>query len=143
VRTLEWFHSRISGDFRFSIAQALYIDEQWTEAHMYFERLHQEYPGDQDCQGYVGVVAARLGDREKANGILEALYSKHEQYLYGSHLYWCARIAAVLGDRQRAVDLLREAYGLGRGYDMYQLLEMDFESLRNYEPYIELIRPKG
>ncbi len=142
-RALEWFKSRISGDHRYSIARVLYLDKQWAEAQPYFEQLYREYPDNQDYQGYTGVVAARLGDREKANRILEGLYSKDEPYLFGSHLYWCARIAAVLGEHQRAVDLMREAHGQGWGYGMYELLEMDFESLRNYQPYIELMRPKG
>jgi len=138
-RVLEWYDSRISGDHRYSIAEVLYLDEQWAEAQQYFKQLYREYPDNQAYQGYLGVVAARLGDREKANRILEKLYSKEESYL----LYWCARIAAVLGEHRRAVDLLREAYGQGRGYGMFELLQTDFESLRNYPPYIELIRPKG
>jgi tetratricopeptide (TPR) repeat protein len=142
-RALERFKSRISGDHRYSIAQVLYLDEQWAEAQQYFAQLYREYPDNQDYQGYTGLVAVRLGDREKANRILKELYSKEEPYLFGSHLYWCARIAAVLGEHRRAVNLLREAYGQGWGYGMYELLQMDFESLRNYEPYVELMRPKG
>jgi tetratricopeptide (TPR) repeat protein len=142
-RALEWFKSRTTGDYRYSIARVLYLDEQWAEAQQVFEELYREYPDNQDYQGYTGVLAARLGDRERANRILEELYSKDEPYLFGSHLYWCARITAVIGEHQRAVDLMREAYGQGWGYGMYELLEMDFESLRNYPPYIELMRPKG
>ncbi|MBL7135976.1 MAG: protein kinase [Candidatus Marinimicrobia bacterium] len=142
-RSLTWYKSRISGDHRYSIARVLYCNEQWAEVQQYFEQLYREYPNNQNYQGYTGIVAARLGDREKANRILEELHSKDESYLFGSHLYWCARIAAVLGEQKRAVDLLREAYGQGWGYGMYELLEMDFESLHNYKPYIELMRPKG
>jgi len=138
-RALEWYDSRISGDHRYSIAEVLYLDEQWAEAQQVFEQLYREFPDDQKYQGYLGVVAARLGDREKANRILEKLYSKEESYL----LYWCARIAAVLGEHRRAVDLLREAYGRGRVYRMVEFLQIDFESLKDYEPYIELMRPKG
>lgn len=143
TRALEWYKSRITGDYRYSIARVLYWDEQWAEAQQYFEQLFQEHPDNQDYRGYVGVIATRLGDREKAKRILEELYSKDEPYLFGSHLYWCARITAVLGEQEHAVDLLREAYGQGWGYGMYELLEMDFESLRNYQPYLELMRPKG
>ena len=143
MRALEWFKSRTTGDHRYSIARVLYLDEQWAEAQPYYEQLYREYPDNQDYQGYTGVLAARLGDREKANRILEELYNNDEPYLFGSHLYWCARIAAVLGEQKRAVDLLREAYGQGWGYGMYELLQMDFESLRNYQPYIKLMSPKG
>jgi tetratricopeptide (TPR) repeat protein len=142
-RALEWYKSRSGGDHRYAMARILYLDEQWSEAQMYFEQLYKENPDNQDYQGYGGVVAARLGEREKATRILEALRNKNEPYLFGSHLYWCACIAAVLGDQQRAVDLLRESLGQGCGYGMYLLLDNDFESLRNYPPYIELMRPKG
>jgi serine/threonine protein kinase/predicted Zn-dependent protease len=142
-RALEWYNSRITGDYRYSIAEVLYWDEQWVEAQQVFEQLYREYPDKQNYHGYTGVVAARLGEREKANRILEELYSKDEPYLFGSHLYWCARIAAVLGEHKRAVELLREAYGQGERYGMGKLLQMDFESLREYQPYIELMRPKG
>jgi TolB-like protein len=142
-RALEWYNSRIKGDYRYFIAEVLYWDEQWLEAQQYFEQLHWEYPHNQTYQGYTGVVAARLGEREKANIILEELYSKSEPYLFGSHLYWCARIAAVLGEHKRAIELLREAYGQGKCYGIGNLLQIDFESLRDYQLYIELMRPKG
>jgi tetratricopeptide (TPR) repeat protein len=142
-RALKWYKSRTSGDHRYSIARVLYLDEQWAEAQRYFEQLYKENPDNQDYQGYCGVMAARLGDREKAGVILEQLYNKDESYLFGSHLYWCGCIAAVLGEQQRAVNLLREALGQGYSYGIYVLLDMDFESLRNFPPYIELMRPKG
>ena len=121
----------------------MYLDEQWEEAESYFEQLSAENPQNQDYFGYVGVSAARLGEREKANRIFKELYNKDKPYLFGSNLHWCARIAAVLGEKKRAVDLLREAYGRGYGYGMHELLIMDFESMRGYKPYIELMRPKG
>jgi serine/threonine protein kinase len=36
-RALEWFKSRTTGDYRYSIARVLYLDEQWAEAQQYFE----------------------------------------------------------------------------------------------------------
>jgi len=142
-RALEWYDSRITGDYRYSITKVLYWDEQWGDAQQVFEQLYREYPDNQNYHGYTGVVAARLGEREKANSILEELYSKNEPHKFGSHLDWCARIAAVLGEHRRAVDLLSEAYGQGVCYGTGRLLQMDFESLRDYQLYIELMRPKG
>jgi len=143
IRALEWYKSRVTGDFRYDIAQILYLDEQWVEAQKYFNQIYKENPDNQNYQGYIGVTAARLGDKEMANRILKKLYNKDEPYLFGENLHWCARIAAILGEHQRAVDQLREAFGQGWDYGMYEFLNMDFESLRKYEPYIELMRPKG
>jgi serine/threonine protein kinase len=142
-RALEWYQSRPDSDDRYSIARLLYWDEQWLKAQEYFEQLSREYPDNLNYRGYVGVTAARLGEQDKANMIFKELYNKDEPYLFGSHLHWCARIAAVLGNKKHAVDLLRETYGRGYGYGIYELLIMDFECLKDYEPYIELMRPKG
>ncbi len=56
-----------------------------------------------------------------------------------------ARIAAVLGQHERAVQLLREAISQGFRWDFRWggHLETDFESLRDYEPFQELVKVKG
>jgi hypothetical protein len=63
--------------------------------------------------------------------------------LVGNQFSWQARIAAVLGERERAVTLLTNAYTKGRSNDASVHAEMDFESLRGYPPFRELLRPKG
>jgi hypothetical protein len=54
-----------------------------------------------------------------------------------------ARIAALLGERERAVTLLRRALDQGQRGNLFLHLDPDFESLLDYPPYRELIRPKG
>ena len=54
-----------------------------------------------------------------------------------------ARIAAVLGDRQEAVALLRRAYREGARYGLSFLFDPEYDSLRDYEPFLEFMRPKG
>ena len=51
-----------------------------------------------------------------------------------------ARMAALLGERERAVNTLRNYRGV---YDIGPHREFDFESLRDYPPFQELVRPKG
>ena len=58
-------------------------------------------------------------------------------------LYCRASIAAVLGEKERAVELLKEAFAKGLTYGSYILADMDLENLRDYEPFKELMRPKG
>ena len=64
-------------------------------------------------------------------------------YIRGANKLWQARIAATLGERETAVQLLREAFDDGqdrtRGIIDY---DMDLDSLRDYQPFIDLIRPK-
>jgi hypothetical protein len=70
------------------------------------------------------VLAARRGDRAAAlaaDSVLAApsrpnLDPNLDPYADGRPTYWRARIAATLGDRERAVTLLREALQAGLMY---------------------------
>lgn len=53
-----------------------------------------------------------------------------------------ARVAALLGDREAAVELLRRAFGEGLPYGIWIHLDRDLEPLSGYLPFQELIRPK-
>ena len=55
---------------------------------------------------------------------------------------WRARIQALLGEREAAVALLREA--IARGYPHMHALhtDVDLEALRDYPPFQDLLRPK-
>jgi hypothetical protein len=63
-------------------------------------------------------------------------------YLRGRHTYWRARIAALLGESDRAVALLREALRQGRTYVEVHG-EVDLAPLHASPAYQELMRPKG
>jgi hypothetical protein len=58
----------------------------------------------------------------------------------GEVFYSQARIRALLGDREGAVRSLHDWIG-GQGFDLHT--EIDFESLADYAPFREFIRPKG
>jgi len=52
------------------------------------------------------------------------------------------RIAALLGDKEGAVSLLRQAIKQGYAYSGIHPTE-DFESLADFPPYVQLMKPKG
>jgi hypothetical protein len=56
-----------------------------------------------------------------------------------------ARIAALLGDREQAVALLRGAFAHGATFDLRLSLHRDpaFASLRGYVPFEMLLAPAG
>ena len=91
--------------------------------------------------GRLGVAAAARGDRRGAERVLTRILSVPAKN--GRRLYARARIYARLGDRDRAMALLREAFAQGMDYGMHLHTECAFEPLRGYPPYEELIRPKG
>jgi hypothetical protein len=94
----------------------------------------------------LGAVAAHLGDRREVARIDRWLAGRRGPYLSGSHTFSRARLAALVGDRDHAVELYRQAvdegfcctYYVGDGVHA----DPDFESLRDYPPFQELTRPK-
>jgi DNA-binding SARP family transcriptional activator/TolB-like protein len=146
-RALTWFESHPvegipSGDRGFNEAQTLYWAERWPEAHSLLEMLVTEYPDRLDLLGSLGVTEARLGNREVALRISTDLASLDRPYLFGTHTRWRARIAAVLGDREDAVRLLREAFRDGLPYSIRLHRDIDFESLHDYPPFHDLLTPR-
>ena len=63
-------------------------------------------------------------------------------YLFGRHSMWRARIRALLDEREVAVGLVREALSHGYPHTHRLHAELDFEALRDYPPFQELLRPK-
>jgi len=133
----------VDEEMRHDLAKALYTAEKWDEAQTVFEELMEDYPENIEYRGRIGLLAARKGEREKALGISEELESIDRPYLFGEHMYMCARIASLLGEKEQAVVLLRDAFAQGLLYGAYLHNEMDFEPLRNYKPFQELLKPKG
>jgi len=132
-------------------ALVLYAAEQWEEARGVYAALHAADSMNVDFLGGLGVSEARLGHRAEAERLLGRLATIDPPFSFGRSPYWRARIAAVLGDRDGAVTALREAIAHGISCtlrlggppqeDCHR--EMDFESLRGYAPFDELLRPKG
>jgi len=93
----------------------------------------------------LGAVAAHQGDRRTVDLVDQWLASRKGPYLRGEPTFQRARLAAVLGDRERAMALLRLAFDQGFGFDwgLGTHADPDFESLRDYPPFEELMRPKG
>ena len=96
-----------------------------------------------DYIGYLGAVAGLQQRRDDALKEDRALAAMTQRYLYGRHTMWRARIHAVLGERENAINLIREA--LRQGYPHMHSLHEDvtLESLRDYPPFQELLKPKG
>jgi serine/threonine-protein kinase len=146
-QALQWFEGRpeqekASVRNRYSQARTLYVLGKWAEAKALFEGLHNEVPDNISYLGYMGATAARTGDKEEALKISKELEDDKRPYLIGNPTYWRARIAALLGDKEGAVKLLREATKQGYGYDSIDPTE-DFESLADYPPFVQLMKPKG
>jgi len=91
--------------------------------------------------GYLGVSAARRGDHATADSISRVLAERTFPYSFGAPDLWRARISTVLGDRARAITLLREAIDHGLIFDNRLHLDHDLGGLRGYPPFDQLLRP--
>jgi serine/threonine protein kinase len=146
-QALQWFEARPSEEKttarnRYSQARAFYALGKWAEAKALFEGLNSDVPDNISYSGYVGATAARMGDEEEALKISKELEENKHPYLFGNPTYWRAGINALLGDKEGAVNLLRQAIKQGFGYAGLHPTE-DFESLADYPPYVQLMKPKG
>ena len=152
-QAVQWFESRPQAEKaiaanRFDLARTFYALERWDEAEALLEGLHSESPDDNTFgvvyYGYLGLAAARKGNREKALEISQKLKDNKTPYLWGNPPYWRARIAALLGDKEGAVNMLGEAIKQGYAYsDILCPTPWGFESLQDYPPFQQLMKPKG
>jgi tRNA A-37 threonylcarbamoyl transferase component Bud32/tetratricopeptide (TPR) repeat protein/TolB-like protein len=145
-RALQWYASLPDAEYRerrSGRAGTLYEAERWVEAEALIDSLRREFPDSVNVHGYEGVIAARLGDAEKALRISEELDAVNRPYVFGTPTAWRARIAAVLGHQAQAVQLLTEAYQRGMPFGIWLLHDRDLDSLRGYAPFQEWIRPRG
>jgi tetratricopeptide (TPR) repeat protein len=150
-RALAWYRSRPPSEaknegIRSYYAQTLFMAGYPEEAEAIFRELSDENPDDIVYRGGLGVLAACLGDHESARETMDYLRNLNRPHLFGHHYYWQAAIAAHLGERQRAVDLLREGFVQGLPYlGVYSRglhLPVDLATLKDYAPFQELMRPK-
>jgi tetratricopeptide (TPR) repeat protein len=124
-----------------------YYRERWDEARALYERVAATDSSSVTARAALGALAARRGDTATAARMEEWLAPRagtHGQasIVGGEATYARARIAALLGQRERAVSLLRRAFDEGHG-KIFVHFDPDLESLRGYAPYDELLRPTG
>jgi hypothetical protein len=145
-RAQEWYRSRPAATIapfaiRVAMAQTLYVAEEWAEAGKAAAVLVREQPAHVPSLTLAAASVARVGDR--------ALAAKYDATLAtlpqggGTLELRRAQIAALLGERDRAVQLLRDAFAHGLIMNTALHRQMDLESLRGYAPFDELMRPKG
>jgi serine/threonine protein kinase/tetratricopeptide (TPR) repeat protein len=145
-RAVSWYQSQIPEEapgekHRSSLAYAHYVAEQWENAQKLFKELSEEYPDHVEYKGFLGRLAARMGNKKEALQLSEELTGIDQPYLFGVHTYSRACIASLLGEQEQAVELLRDAFTQGRPFGAYLHRDMDLEPLRDYPPFQELLWP--
>ena len=148
ARALKWTsaqppHFRLQRNVRRTTAGIFFAARQFDSAQTRYTELAAEDTSTIMLLGRVGSSAALRGDTATANRISEQLARTTRPYTFGEPSYWRAAIAASLGQREAAVRLITQALGEGaRKMPEIHRLE-EFQTLRDYEPFKELLRPKG
>jgi DNA-binding SARP family transcriptional activator/TolB-like protein len=147
-RAVDWYDD-LPADERGSagalngMAKSYYVARRWEAADSVFREREALWPGDYNALGYRAVIAARLGDREAAERLLARVRELANPYDHGRPAYWEACVAAQLGDLERGITQLLDAYREGRAYDLLLHADLDLEPLRPDPRFQELLRPKG
>jgi hypothetical protein len=81
-----------------------------------------------------------MGKKRSAILVADSLARPRGSYEFGIRPMYRARIAAVLGDRDDAVARIREAFADGAAHNLVLHRDTDFERLRSYQAFVELLR---
>jgi tetratricopeptide (TPR) repeat protein len=145
---ITWYRSRPQDteQSRAELAEVLYEGRRWGDALRIYQELAEEHPESPTYLGALGRLAARRGDREAALRISEKLrLSRYPPATTVRAILERAKIAALLGDRDEAVTLAQavayQTEGVPLGYGWRA--DIDLESLHDYPPFQELMRPNG
>jgi DNA-binding SARP family transcriptional activator/tetratricopeptide (TPR) repeat protein/TolB-like protein len=146
-RAERWFRSRgrdeqATRTHRRGLAHVLGELEQYAEARDIYTALYAEDSLTIEHLGALGVLSARLGRLAEADSIAARLTSDKRSWMFGAPRLWAARIAAVKGDREGAISLVRQALreGSARLYLFHS--EHDLESLGDLPAFRDILEPR-
>ena len=143
----DWIRARPTQEaqtavMRSALARALYAADRWREARALVDTLVQRYPESVGLLGLRGRIAARLGDSTTAQATSSALLAA-AQSSRETNALTRAKIAALLGQRDVAIRLLRDAVAQGEMQALRMREDPDLLVLRDYPPFETLVRPVG
>ena len=120
----------------------LYAAERWDSAARALAPLVRDSTQRLAYLGFSGVLAARRGAPDSALSVVAALGRLSAPAQAGPSAVWRARIAAVLGRRDEALDLLRQGLRSGYAFGGWLHADQDLLVLHGYAPFEALLRPR-
>jgi TolB-like protein len=156
AEALQWYATRSpeqQDGLRADFALTLYHAGRFGEARTLYEALLAEAPEPMDARsrrtlidlrGRLGAIAARQGDLAEARRVEGWLGSLDWPHMRGIPTVWRARIAAALGEHDRAADLLDRALHVdGALSGTWVHTDPDFVEMRHHRGFQEILRPRG
>jgi tetratricopeptide (TPR) repeat protein len=150
-RSLAWWELHPEVPRRLDYTNALMRLGRFDEALEVVEAMLPDFPDTQPVLLATGKILAHLGRRDRALGIdaklaelgAAGIHSISGEGTHGVVEYRSAQIAALLGDHERAINLLQEAVSAG----FFDYLDIHsnpaFEPLWDHPEFQEIMRPKG
>jgi tetratricopeptide (TPR) repeat protein len=114
---------------------------QWNEARATYQRMLASDSTSVLAHEGLGVLAARSHDLLQVGRIDRWLATHGSEK--GRSSYARARMAALLGDRDHAVALLRDAFEQGLWHRMYVRLDPDLATLHDLPSFRQLFEVRG
>ena len=144
-------HAPIPSSCTVRLFTPLYYEGRWDEARALYRASLARDSTDLIAHEALGALAARAGDRAEVARVerwlatprtrgRRAIPAGHEP---GRSTYVRARMALLLGDREKAAALLRQAFLEGLNHRMFVHVDPDFEALHDHPIYRELLAIKG
>ena len=139
LAALDAMPDRRPGRQRLDRAQVLYELGRLDEARAALREILAADAANVDARGYLGFIAARRGDSAEAAAIDSSLKEARAPYAFTNTMYR-ARIAALLGDREHALDLLGPALDEQNRFLVPGVREYaEFASLRSDERFARVM----
>jgi len=143
---LVWYDS-LPSDAKQRSTTLLVLGGRLEEARAVAEEMLRS--ADPDRPGYLlpalaqlGWIAALQGDEEEARSAMARIEAEGDSAFSAYKQLLMARIAANLGEPERAVALLRAAYQSGFPDMTGWHTSVPLDPLRDYPPFVELMRPR-
>jgi DNA-binding SARP family transcriptional activator len=127
-----------------ALGRALYAAGAFDSARTVFTRAYRRLPTMYALQANLGFVAAALGEREEArrvDSMLAVPDSSWNAFDAALRVFHRAQIAALLGERERALALLQRAAAMGVPVPLDSVhIAREFLSLRGHAAFDDLTR---
>jgi hypothetical protein len=144
-RAAEWYHMHPDDETALGASTpctsrtfgVAYSAGQWDESRRLWAARQSRDSADELARFALAAIAIRTAHDTTRAGVSDARPGRAPD-----RGFFMARLAALRGDREGAVALLRRAYDEGLLYRIVIHTDPDFESLRGYPPFEELIRPR-
>jgi len=90
--------------------------------------------------GFLAVARAQLGNTVRARQVADSLGKLKQPFMLGTNTYWQGVILSALGDRETAIQLLRQSVAEGRTMDRWHNAP-ELDALRGYPAFNQLLKP--